>query len=492
MNSSGVRWKAVPVAVLAVVILLLVLWPDSRLDDEAGDAVRSPKVAMPETHAPAAPEDSRERGTELDRTAARPSRTLPELLAELRALGQTWASASEARRIALLDRFVRGLDAVMLRELLAELPGTVNADMLLPVQRTLFRELAHQDPRSAVLLANALPSGIDRDIVELEVALAWADIDLPAAASWLAQWDEGLVREIAAKTMGAYLADTDPEQAAEWIAALPDGAMKTKLLEEACSQGGGRAFDAVLAWAQTLPEGPQKERSLIQLSYQWEQRDFEAALAYAENQMRESDALAVLLANQWVEREPESASAWAANLPEGDRRQKILASLTARWAKRDPRAAADFVYQHLSTGQEQFQATISVVSAWAAREPGSAAEWVERFPNGPLRKYAVENLVYSWAENDPAAAIEWLANVQPGPERDEALRAGSARLIDSQPEMAARWAAAFSDEKLRRQKTEQAARAWLKVDADEARRWIEASDLPTSLKQELTEDAPPL
>lgn len=419
-------------------------------------------------------------------------------LARLRAFCEAWAAARRDHRDELLERFLAGLDFYAasldpgeIPGVLAGLNGPIAEEMLLPLQRVLFRELAENDPRMAAMLTESLLSGTTRDLVRLEVALAWADADVPSAAAWLAQWPEGTVRDIAVETIATFLADSDPREASAWLAAVPAGPIRTALLEGLFSQGGGRAFETALDLAQRLPEGPEKERALVHLSYQWEQRDFQAALAYARSRPRSSDAFAVTLVNQWAIREPRAAADWAVMLPEGELRQKVLSSLTATWAQLDARAAAEYVLFRLPPGATQEQAAISVVSAWAAQDPRAAAQWLEHFPTGPLRSYAMENLIYPWANSDPAAAIAWLARVPAGPTRDAALNAGFGRLIDAKPDLAAQWAVAISDEKLRVQKSEQAARAWLASDAPAARHWIVASSLPLAVKQQLlARDAP--
>lgn len=413
-------------------------------------------------------------------------------LERLRAFSAAWSLVPQHGRSELLRRFLAGLDlyasCLEAREipgLLSGLAGAVADEMLFPLQRVLFRRLASHDPHTAVVLAESLPAGFTRETMQIEIALAWADVDLPGAATWLARWPEGPVRDIAVKTMGGFLADTDPQKASAWIATLPHNAITLALFEGLLSQGGGRAFEAALAWTQNLPDGPEKQRALVHLSYQWAKRDFAAALVYAQGRPPGDDVFTVVLVNQWAQRDPRSAADWAATLPDGIRRQRIMASLTATWAQRDPRAAAEFVLLRLQPGPTQEQAAASIVSAWATQDPRAAAQWLEGFPTGSLRNYAIETLIHPWATRDPAGAMAWLTGLPAGPARETALNTGFARLIESQPHLAAEWAAKIGNETLRHQKSERAARAWLALDLSAARNWIVASSLPASAKQRL-------
>jgi hypothetical protein len=126
-----------------------------------------------------------------------------------------------------------------------------------------------------------------------------------------------------------------------------------------------------------------------------------------------------------------------------------------------------------------------VVSAWSARDPATAAQWVEQFPSGRLREYAIENVVARWTESDPAGAVVWLTGLPPGSDRDTAVHARAGGLIDTHPELAARWTEAIESDVLRYPQMQRAARRWLEIDRDAALAWIAHSDLPRNTQAEL-------
>src|SRR5258708_29387346 len=184
--------------------------------------------------------------------------------------------------------------------------------------------------------------------------------------------------------------------------------------------------------------------------------------------------------------DPIGAGVWVAELPEGPQKTVVLSTIAVAWAEREPQTAAYLIKAlELPDMEAMNKAAISVVSAWAMTDPSAAARWVETFPVGQIREYAMENVAFQWMQSDPAAFMAWVQRLPETADRDSAINAGVGTLVESEPDMAVRWSEAIGNEGTRRYQMERAVRRWLKADRVAARIWISGSSLADEAKQRL-------
>lgn len=378
--------------------------------------------------------------------------------ATVTALGNRWIAADPETRERLLDEFATAADVPLIPALLRYAIQRGPADMRFPLQRALLRRLTLVDPQYAARLVAAYLSGSDRAIVRLELALAWADRDLPAAVSWLAQWEAGNARATTVRALIQQLADGDPVYAAAKIAVLPPGRFKLDLLAGFAEEWGRRNFDEVLVWAKSLTDDTERTQVLLRLGNQWQQREPNAALAYALAFPDHNDLLATQWATHLAQRDPLAATEWAITLPAGERRDRILASVMVTGAQQNPSETAALATL-LPSGSVRQEALAAAIAAWMMRDTGSVAEWVRALPASRLQEYAIEQVASRWREADPAMTVLWLNRLPTEPTEEAAT---------------ARWRQILK-----------AAQAWLLVDPVAARNWILASNLPHPYQQDL-------
>lgn len=56
-----------------------------------------------------------------------------------------------------------------------------------------------------------------------------------------------------------------------------------------------------------------------------------------------------------------------------------------------------------------------LMARWAQRDPLAAAAWVETLPPGEPQQWAAANLATNWGRHDPAAAASWIEHLPAGP-----------------------------------------------------------------------------
>lgn len=148
----------------------------------------------------------------------------------------------------------------------------------------LFDAWAATDPATAAMRAGEIRNAQQREQAYRNIALRWAEQDVPAALAWAKSLSrDGRQRSsIMAAVLSAW-AVNDPGSAANAALALPAGQARDSAIGSLASQWAQKDAAAAGAWAQQLPEGHAKQNVLSSISYQWASQDPQAALAYAQN-----------------------------------------------------------------------------------------------------------------------------------------------------------------------------------------------------------------
>lgn len=419
----------------------------------------------------------------LDRNPLTPQPVMPRT-----DLGSAITISDPDARLAMLQQWAETVDSKQMTELLEEINLNLSPQELRPVvrQALLFswsrRDMAglgawfgaryaadelHQESRDALL--NALTEGKSAD------AFSWMENALPHSAReelygpFFRHWADRYPAEASAKLL--QLTKTETENL-RWNA----------LLGEVVGQWSEKELVSAVTWTKSLPSGIAKSKALEQLSYRWAKIDPLAAATYAAAQ--NDPAALEAVASTWAAGDPKSAHRWAFELPEGEGRNRAVATATAIWAGNAPATAAEYV-EGLPEGEGQNQARIAVAARWAETEAAKAAKWTERFPENSAREQAVAQVITAWAASDAKEAGKWLQNLPESRSRDAALLAYCAVLEATESAAAFAWAESISDAELRRQRQEMTASLWLAKNPVAARNAIASSSLPEDLKKQL-------
>ena len=125
------------------------------------------------------------------------------------------------------------------------------------------------------------------------------------------------------------------------------------------------------------------------------------ALIFAEKMLPGElrSALIRSTAFEWGRRDPAEAKRWMETIQDADTRERLAAWGAKGWAEKDARGAAEWLVSSVKSPELLGEVVPAVVRCWAERDPAAAAEWVSRFPEGPVREQAMENLL-GWAAPD--------------------------------------------------------------------------------------------
>jgi hypothetical protein len=187
--------------------------------------------------------------------------------------------------------------------------------------------------------------------------------------------------------------ERDPAAAAAWVASLSNDAPgKNESLSLVASVWAGKKLDDAAAWAKGISDPFSRERAVISVGYEAARTFPREALTLAAELMPGDgrDALLAHAAAQWAIESPEDVVNWAGRISEVNIRDRILASAAEAWSDQDPVAAANMVVERLTPGRFQEDAVMGIVQRWMQKEPEAALAWIQRFPEGDLRRTALE------------------------------------------------------------------------------------------------------
>jgi len=191
----------------------------------------------------------------------------------------------------------------------------------------------------------------------------------------------------------ACLASNDPAAAALSLDAMPAGEERTTAMRTVFRQWASTSPQDALAWIPTMNTEQDRNEAREFFCHRLAENDPKLALDFARQAGADTATPLVQdLAQQWAGSDAAAARDWALVLPAGADRDQILARVCQELAQSDPSTAGGIVSGEIAAGAVQDEAAMSVLHQWAIRDPAAAREWVARFPQGPLRTRAEEEL----------------------------------------------------------------------------------------------------
>jgi len=260
------------------------------------------------------------------------------------------AESDPAQREEQLQATVAAIADAEVPAALAALTTDSSSPSAAELRALLAARWAGQTPAAATAWAEQLPTGLVRNDLLRQIAIPWAESDLPAAADWVAE-----------------LPATDPAKSEVSLAVAYEAARTNALI--------------ALQLAAPLPAS------------------------------RERDDFLIHAVRQWTEADAATVGAWIASIPDPALQQRLTAAFAVALSQADSSAAATLASTSLPSGSLQNRTTVAIVQQWAQTDPTSAAHWVEQFPAGALRDSATQNLLSLWTLQNPDAAGQWAASL---------------------------------------------------------------------------------
>ena len=338
-----------------------------------------------------------------------------------------------------------------------EVAAVMQAVEILPVGergglvRELIAVVARNDSARAGRVALALPAGpLQSGAVETAVG-AMLERDPDAAIQWALASAEPAVAFVARKAVAEQSVERDSRAAWERLWRLPATAARDEMLGLAVAHWARRDADAALSRVRELPKGELKTHLTASVGFAVAQLEPERAVGIAALLPDERDRWLMLgaIGQSWVARNPAAAWRWAQELPAG--------------------AARDAAISGIETGQG---------IARGRRPPSGNGTFVNgsnRMPGGSVGAIA------SGRAPDPSL-------LPPGFERDELLRRQFEEALRESPVRAASWLESQPLPDRRTEMTEQLARQWLATDPRAAEIWMEQKILSPLRREQLREE----
>jgi len=337
--------------------------------------------------------------------------------------------------------------------------------------------LAQMEPGMAARwVTGNLDLELERDLFAW-VAVSYLLQDEVSARAWMLSVGFDAKALLGTPGLMARFAETAPGQLALLALELPESQRKVDLLDQLLSDWAVEDLDAAFDWAQRLPLGEGRDRAILQLGAVWEKFDSVSLFDFATQLPEGDDRLVAALANRWLRVDPEGVAQWASSLPAGSRRSRVLPSVVAGWAEFQPEAALQFA-DALGGGEAAWQARVAVVSALGKTAPEAMASWLQDFPSGSWKDYAIENLAMSWPVDRWEGLAEWVESTTNRRERELALSAGVYALGNQDPCVATHLAYNLTGDSMASPLLLNAVNRWLRIDPDSAKSWVRARGLP--------------
>jgi hypothetical protein len=280
----------------------------------------------------------------------------------------------------------------LLAELRAKLPKSVE-----DVLRELTA-LASTNPALAIDLAQELGRTDEEKSAWVKNTMQqWAERDSQAAWQWLGQLSKNRMEQLAggeltAVVLGAMAAKDPSKVVANLDNFLRNGNSSESVSTPVAVHVGLQSLIAhgQLDLARSVLDGWAKDPAKLNLE----------AAAYE------------TVAMELVKTAPQETGAWLRSLPATEERDASVATFTASWAERDPRAALQWA-ETLPAGNMQQAAFRRTVSDWIERYPGEVSGWLgdylARVPPSAATDSLVETVinVSPTMRETPQLALQW-------------------------------------------------------------------------------------
>lgn len=208
------------------------------------------------------------------------------------------------------------------------------------------------------------PTEMGRDL-QMRLVRQWGDKDVNAAAAWATTMPTGNDRQEALSALGGIWARKSFDEAAAWAEKLPAGAERNKVLESVAYEVIYTDPIDALNLVGSLPAGEARNEIVMNAS------------------------------STWADTAPQEAIAWAQKVPDKGLREQVTSAIAIKWGEKDPVAAGQLAAKSLPAGPVQDKTVIAIVERWAFTNEAAAKAWVEKFPEGELRKKALETVEYT-------------------------------------------------------------------------------------------------
>jgi hypothetical protein len=259
----------------------------------------------------------------------------------------------------------------------------------------------------------------------------WAEMDPQAASA--AVWPLVVVpafeRVAASALVRGWYAANDPPELRQWIGDLPIGIPRQRAIAAYIrvlvqTQGS----EAAKRWAESIPDEDEAYKLAVfrRLTSALSVLDLEAGIRWCEAHADGpyGNNLRGIIASRWVLKDGPSALAWLSSAPEGYERDLTVRLTFTDWARRERKAALDWMATQTTAEPDPWLRAIypEYAKFLAADAPAEAIGWAERIEGDVEREAILITVSRSWRNLDEAAAEDWLLQSPLSEEAREKVR----------------------------------------------------------------------
>ncbi len=334
--------------------------------------------------------------------------------------------------------------------------------------------------------ALALPAGEMRDQGMQAVAREMGRLDPNGALDWLRELPDNSSRDDAIQALFSTWAGSDSKAAIEAARGLPEGRMRDNALGQLAQNLVDTDLTAALGILKTLPAGGVSDNAFQQVAWRWARTDPKGAAEWFVENLPDNNRWAMnQIVQEWARNDPDAALKWASALPEtSDQKGDLVGQVLGNLVRGNPTAAVE-QFATL-TPQQQTNAAGNLASNWAFRDPAAASAWVMGLKDESVRNNAIGSVAGTWANRDPGGATRWLETLPAGPTRDTAVQSFSSNVARTDPEGALAWALTIGDPGKRDGALQGVVSNWAGKNREAATQWVQTTTaIPAESKAKL-------
>lgn len=357
------------------------------------------------------------------------------------------ATANANKRARIAWEIADNLDAVQIREALAELDKTHVRERHAITLR-LLRRWATLEPEAAIDFAKGLKIDYQRTQALGAAVKGWMEVDPVAAREWVSAL-KGPMKEGAMRGLISALAEKDPKAAFALVSQIAQHShddLAEDLFDSWTQQNPREAADHVAQ----LPKGFLRDQAANIVAERWASNDVSGALAWAEAMWDEKisriegrsfpsgcDALTRVL-QKWMEQDREGALAWINSFSDEKKREGILGTLVAVQGDRDPAQIARLVSEEIEPGSVQDKLIGDLAWRWGTTDSTGALNWAVQLSEKRLQQLVLPRLTFNMSPDSAPTLIELAERI--GGEQKESTVSGALRTwVRDDPKAAASW-----------------------------------------------------
>ena len=388
----------------------------------------------------------------------------------------------------------------------------------------LLNIIDQKNPDLALRLARSIPTATWAQLSEekiSEILGFWKSEHLEVAVALLQQLPENFSPRVTFEVVDAW-GEQDSNAALEWVLAhpAPDGSGESRVDSLMGALTRQDVAAAIARWDAASAE--QQGKWLPTLTREWAIQDPAAASRWAEQQWRLGHGIVALVrgAESWIRTDAAGAAAFLKEVLPTVRQPSDRQELVQLWVTAEPSAALGALSEVVpAQGRDAVLSRLLPIAV--AADPASAVAAVSGIRDPVLRGKTISNIGLQWSSSDPENALNWAASLPPGSEQTAAIRsvyqvwsgnqfnsakASLERLNSIQRDQAlvgiihermntsvaqaADLGLMVSDSLTRAELLDSVFQRWGRSHPAQAKSWLEQSNLPESLRDQLKSRIP--